>query len=63
MKFNRDKMTITDTYGRLVDTEKGITCGCGDSKLTKTMHVDAVSYYSTTYECSCGNTIEVYVER
>lgn len=63
MQIKKDGMTITDSLNRLVEVESGVTCGCGNAKLTRGMHVDAKSYFTTQYNCCCGNTIEVYMER
>ena len=61
MQIKKDKMTVTDTFNRLVDTERGITCGCMSPKLIKFSHINATSYYHTQYKCDCGNTIEMYI--
>lgn len=63
MQIKKGKMTVTDTCDRLIETEQGITCGCGNVNLTRFMHIDAMSYHASKYICCCGNNIEIYCER
>ena len=63
MTIQKDGMTVTDKKDSLVETENGITCGCGNPKLSMTMHIDGTDFYTWEYICSCGNYISVCRER
>lgn len=55
--IEKDNMTVEDTEDNLIETEEGITCGCGMPNLQMVCHVDGTDYYCTQYKCKCGNTI------
>jgi hypothetical protein len=45
-------------YGNNLKFEdKKISCGCGNSKLTMSMHMNCNPYYYKTYKCDCGSVI------
>ena len=56
-------MAVSDTNDNLIETEDGITCGCGNPQLRMTMHIDGVDFYSYQYQCQCGNCFEVSYKR
>lgn len=57
--IEKENMKVSDTKDLLVETKDGITCGCGNPKLTMTCHIDGVDFYSYQYNCQCGNSIAV----
>lgn len=61
--IEKDNMTVEDTKDNLIETEEGITCGCGTPDLQMTCHVDETDYCCTQYKCKCGNTITVDMKR
>lgn len=61
--IEKDDMTVEDTKDNLIETEEGITCGCGNPNLQMAFHVDGVDYYCTQYKCKCGNSITVNGKR
>ena len=61
--IEKDNMTVEDTKDNLIETEEGITCGCGNPNLQMTCHIDGVDYYSYQYKCKCGNTITALMKR
>lgn len=65
MTVKFDKTTLTDTCDNIVKDEKGnYMCGCGNSKLQMTMHIDGADFYFYNYKCvSCGNVFEAKTER
>lgn len=63
MEIKKDRMTVTDTYNNLIETENGITCGCGNPSLKMVCHIDGTNFYSYQYRCACGNSILMECER
>ena len=63
MVIEKENMTVKDTLDKLVETEKGITCGCENPELRMTCHIDGSDFYSCDYQCSCGNAISVTHKR
>lgn len=63
MKIEKDRMTVCDTKDNLIETEKGITCGCGNPSLKMVCHIDGVDFYGYQYSCSCGNSISMECKR
>ena len=63
MTIEKGDMTVSDTKDNLIETKDGITCGCGNPKLTMTCHIDGVDFYSYQYQCQCGNCIKVRYKR
>ena len=56
-------MRIQYTLNKLVETEKGVTCGCENPELKMTCHIDGKDFFSYNYQCTCGNTIAVTHKR
>ena len=56
-------MVIEDTMDKLVETEEGFTCGCGNASFRMTMHLDGMDFYQYNYVCDCGNKITVFGKR
>ena len=63
MIIKKEDMKVSDTNDNLIETEDGITCGCGNPKLTMSCHIDVVDFYSYQYNCQCGNSISVSYKR
>ena len=63
MTIEKGDMTVSDTNDNLIETKDGITCGCGNPKLTMACHIDGVDFYSYQYNCKCGNCVEVSYKR
>ena len=63
MKIKKDNVTITDTMDRLVENDGKITCGCDNPELTGITFIDGDDFYSNTYQCDCGNIINVTGKR
>jgi hypothetical protein len=63
MKIEKDRMTVCDTNDNLVETEEGITCGCGNPKLKIVFHIDGIDFYGYQYSCICGNSITMECKR
>ena len=63
MTIEKEDITVSDTNNNLIETEDGITCGCGNPKLTMTCHIDGVDFYGYQYNCKCGNSIAVNCKR
>lgn len=63
MEIKKGRMTVTDTKDNLIETENGITCGCGNPSLNMVFHIDGTNFYSYKYRCSCGNSILMECER
>ena len=63
MIIQHDDFTVTDTMNKLVQVaDGGYRCKCG-GMLTMTAHVDFTDFYATTYQCDCGNVINVGKKR
>jgi hypothetical protein len=63
MEIIRGRMKVTDTDDKIVETEHGISCGCGNAILSLNTHIDGVDFYESIYSCQCGNSISVRVKR
>lgn len=63
MKIEKDRMTVCDTKDNLIETEEGITCGCGNPSLKMVCHIDGVDFYGYQYSCACGNSISMECKR
>ena len=63
MEIKKDRMTVTDTKDNLIETEEGITCGCGNQSLRMVSHIDGKDFYAYQYKCSCGNSILMECKR
>ena len=63
MRIEKGRMTIEDSMDKLVETKEGITCGCENPIFKITMHMDGKGFYSTQYDCACGNHIVVHAKR
>lgn len=63
MIIEKENMKIEDTHNKLVETEKGVTCGCENPDLKMIYHIDAKDFYGYDYKCSCGNAISVTHKR
>lgn len=63
MEIKKDRMTVIDTKDNLIETEDGITCGCGNPSLRMVCHMDGKDFYSYQYNCSCGNSILMECKR
>ena len=63
MKIEKERMVIEDTMDRLMESEKGITCGCENPSLRMELHIDGKEMYTTQYACACGNRIIVCTMR
>jgi hypothetical protein len=54
-------------YSGVVLSEDGVpvcsSCKNKESKATRTMHLDGTDWYSSSYECDCGNGIGVNSKR
>lgn len=61
LTIEKEDMTVSDTKDNLIETKDGITCGCGNPKLTMTCHTDGADFYS--YQCQCGNSITAKYKR
>ena len=63
MTIQHDGFTVTDTMDKLVQVaDGGYRCKCS-GMLTMTAHVDGTDFYATTYQCDCGNVINVSMKR
>jgi len=56
-------MTVCDTMDKLIETEDGVTCGCGNPSLKLVCHMDGTDIYGYQYRCDCGNSISVACKR
>ena len=64
MKIEIDEITtIEDTNDNLIKNKDGVTCNCGNPKLSMTCHIDGVDFYSFQYMCQCGNQVTVTNKR
>ena len=63
MEIKKENMTIVDTNDNLIETEKGITCGCSNPSLKMVCHMDGREFFAYQYSCSCGNSINVTHKR
>lgn len=64
MKIEEGNMTIEDSQDKLIETEKGYTCGCGKPSISMTSHIDGTDFYSYQFVCgNCGNVISQTVKR
>ena len=63
MEIKKENMTIVDSHNNLIETEKGITCGCGNPRLKMVCHIDGRDFFGYQYNCSCGNSITVNHKR
>lgn len=63
MKIEKENMTVEDSRDNLIETEKGITCGCGNPNLRMVCHIDGREWYGYQYNCKCGNAINVTHKR
>lgn len=59
MRIEKGRITIEDSMDKLVETEHGVACGCKNPSLKMVCHMDLKDAYSTSYSCSCGNSITV----
>ena len=63
MKIVKGRMIVCDTEDNLIETEQGITCGCGNPSLKMVCHIDGKDFYGYQYSCSCGNSISMECKR
>lgn len=63
MKIEKNGMIVEDTMDKIIETQDGITCGCKNPQLRGISFIDGEDFYSNTYECICGNAINVRGKR
>lgn len=63
MKIEKGRMTVEDAMDNLIETEEGVTCGCGNPNLRMQYHFDGSKTCSYGYVCDCGNAIKMICER
>lgn len=53
------------TYTGVKENENGqIVCEvCGSTKAKMTTHIDGAKFFSSSYECECGNAIGITTKR
>ena len=53
------------TYQGVVEDKDGnIVCSvCGSTEAKLIMHLDGTKFYTSTYECKCGNAIGITTKR
>lgn len=56
-----ESTTYTDTLDKIHVIEGGVVC-C-NKPLQMLMHLDGEDFYTSTYECECGNIIHVNIKR
>ena len=61
MEIVRGDSTYT---GVIEDKEGKLVCSvCGGKKAKMIMHLDGSRFFSSTYECECGNAIGITTKR
>lgn len=60
-KIESKSKTIIDTMNKIHKEGNNIVC-CG-GLLEMTCHIDGTDFYSTQYQCECGNVINVNTKR
>ena len=63
LTIEKEDMKVSDTNNNLIETKDGITCGCGNPRLTMSCHIDLIDFYAYQYNCQCGNCISVSYKR
>lgn len=63
MRIEKNGVVIEDSNDNLVEKEQGVTCGCENTSLKMTCHMDGREFYTDCYKCDCGNSINVTHKR